>query len=436
MESEQAAGEPARSPSSTTRKTRRWTWGLIAVCLIGGAFYLFAQNTSPKGGKSSKSGRGGRGGGGPVSVSAAKVTKGNMNDYIEALGTVTSVYTVALESRVAGTITEIDYKEGQIVHKGQLLAVVDPRPYQASLVQAQGTLLRDQALLENAHIDLNRYQAAFQQHAIPEQQLATQMATVKQDEGTVKTDQGNVDAAQVNVDYSRITSPIDGRVGLRSVDLGNIVAANGTAPIATITQLQPITVIFNMAENYVDQVFNEMHRGRRLQVDALNRANESVLASGSLLALDSQIDTTTGTVRVRAIFTNRNNRLFPNEFVNARLLIKTLMGVNIVPNAAIQRNNDQAYVYVVNPNNTVQMRNITVATTDGVNSAATGVTPGQTVVTDGFDQLQDGSKVVIKPAAGTPANTQATNNTNAPPNGSADTNLRTAQPNPQPGAKK
>ncbi len=212
----------------------------------------------------------------------------------------------------------------------------------------------------------------------------------------MKVDEGSLEAAKINLDYTRITSPIDGRVGLRGVDLGNIVQANGATPLVTITQLQPITVIFTMAENYVDEVYNQMRTGHKLRVDALNRDDQSELAQGSVLALDSQIDTTTGTVRVRAIFPNKNNRLFPNEFVNARLLVRTLMGVNIIPNAAIQRNNEVAYVYVVNPDSTVKSQNVTVATTDGTSSAVTGVTPGQRVVTDGFDKLQDGAKITVR----------------------------------------
>jgi len=330
-----------------------------------------------------------------------------MGVYIEALGTVTPVYTVTVTSRVAGALTEIHYTEGQMVHKGQLLAVIDPRPYAATALQAQGQLDRDKATLANARIDLDRYKMAYTQHAVPEQTLATQQATVQQDEGVVKLDQGNLDAAKVNVDYTQITSPIDGRVGLRQTDLGNIVAANGTTPLVTITQLQPITVIFNMSEDFISDVATQMRAGHKLRVDALNRDNQKELAQGTVLTLDNQVDTTTGTVKVRATFANPDYKLFPNEFVNAKLLVKTLMGVNIVPNAAIQRNNDVAYVYVINPQaKTVQSRNVTVATTDGVNSAVTGVAPGELLVTDGFDKLQDGTKVVIRQAPGE-ANTNA-----------------------------
>jgi multidrug efflux system membrane fusion protein len=257
-------------------------------------------------------------------------------------------------------------------------------------------------MLKNANVDLDRYKAAYEQHAIPEQTLATQQATVAQDEGTVKLDEGNLDAAQVNVDYARIVSPIDGRVGLRTVDPGNIVPANGTTGIATITQLQPITVIFTMAEDYIDQVATQMRAGHKLKVFALDRSDESRLAEGTVLTIDNQVDVTTGTVRVRASFANKDYKLFPNEFVNARLLVKTLDGVNIVPTGTIQRNNDQAFVYVVDTHkSTVQSRNVTIATTDGETAAVTGVNPGDTLVTDGFDRLTDGVKVRIrKPASG------------------------------------
>jgi multidrug efflux system membrane fusion protein len=341
-----------------------------------------------------------RGGVGAIPVSIVTVRQGNMDETISGLGTVTAVYTVTVTSRVAGQLAEIHYKEGQMVQKGQLLAVVDPRPYQASLLSAQGQLDRDQALLANARIDLDRYRIAYGQHAIPEQTVATQQATVNQDLGTVKLDQGNVDSAKVNLDYTQITSPIDGRVGLRQTDLGNIVAANGTTPIVTITQLQPITVIFTMAEDFISDVVTQMHAGRKLRVDALNRDDQTELAQGALLTVDNLVDTGTGTVKVRAQFGNRDYKLFPNEFVNARLLVKTLTHVNIIPNTAIQTNNEISFVYVVNASKTVKSRNVTVATNDGTNSAVTGVNPGEVVVTDGFDKLQDGTKVVIRQVPG------------------------------------
>jgi multidrug efflux system membrane fusion protein len=384
---------PSDKPSQPSHQRRHWAvWGAI-LCILFGAGYLLSQRSTQPSGQGKK----GKQGAGAIPVAVAQVTQGNIGVYINALGTVTPVYTVSVTSRVVGQLLQVNYKEGQIVHKGDLLAVVDPRPYAAVLTQAQGQLARDQALLKNAYIDLDRYKMIYQQHAIPEQQLATQQATVDQDQGTVKLDQGNLDAAQVNVEYTRITAPIDGRVGLRQVDPGNIVQANGTAPLLTITQIQPITVIFTMAEDYLSEVITQMRAGHRLRVDALDRDSQTDLAQGTVLTIDNQIDPTTGTVKVRATFSNRDFKLFPNEFVNAKLLVRTLNSVNLIPTAAIQRNSDVAFVYVVNPTSkTVQSRNINVATTDGDTAAVTGVKPGEALVTDGFDRLQDGVKIVVR----------------------------------------
>ena len=336
----------------------------------------------------------------PIPIAEGQIKTGNIDVYLDELGTVTPVYTVTVASRVAGELTEVRYKEGQLVKKNELLAVVDPRPYEAVLLQSQGALSRDQAALKNARIDLVRYQNSFKEHAIPQQQLATQEALVEQDEGTVKVDQGNLEAAQVNVDYTRIISPIDGRVGLRLVDPGNIVPANGTTGIAVITQLQPITVIFTIAEDSLSQVVEQTSAGNTLAVKALDRTKQHELADGTLLTVDNQINTTTGTVRARASFPNTHNELFPNQFVNVRLLVKTLTDVTLVPEAAIQRNNDVAFVYVIQPDSSVKQQNIKIIATEGQVSAATGVTAGQHVVTDGFDRLQSGSKITIrKPAA-------------------------------------
>jgi membrane fusion protein, multidrug efflux system len=355
----------------------------------------------------------------PIPVSADKAKLGNVDIFLDALGTVTPVYTVTVTSRVGGELNEVDYKEGQMVKKGDLLAVIDPRPYQALLLQAQGQLGRDRALQKNAQLDLTRYQNAYTQHAIPQQQLATQQALVDQDAGIVKLDQGNLDAAQVNVDYARITSPIDGRVGLRSVDPGNIVAANGTTPLATITQLQPITVIFDVAEDDLSQVTDQTSAGYVLRVDALDRTNTHKLAQGTLITLDNQINLTTGTVRARATFPNLKNELFPNQFVNARLLVRTLTQVVVVPGAAIQRNSDAAFVYVVQPDSSVQSRDVKVLASEGDITAVTGVKAGEQLVTDGFDKLQSGTKIVVRqpqaPAAPAAPATPAAAPTTPPP---------------------
>jgi len=377
---------------------RHWAAWIVALGVLLSGGYLLSQraagdNNAPKGGGK----KSGKGFGGPIPVTADKVKQGDMGVYISALGTVTPVYTVSITSRVAGQLVQVAYREGQLVHKGDLLAVIDPRPYQAVYDQTQGQLQRDQALLKNARTDLERYKAAFAQHAIPEQTLVTQQATVDQYEGTTRLDQGSVEAAKVNVDYTKITSPIDGRVGLRQVDLGNIVQANGTTPLLTVTQLQPTTVIFTMAEDYISDVVTQLRAGRKLRVDAFDRDNRTLLAQGTVMTLDNQIDAATGTVKIRAQFANRDLRLFPNEFVNARLLVRTLKDANIVPTAALQRSNDTSFVYLVDPRaSTVKTRNVTVAATDGLDAAVTGVQPGDTLVTDGFDKLQNNTKVIVR----------------------------------------
>ncbi len=378
-------------------KTGRRALVVITLCVLVGAGYLLSQTRNEPAKKGKSGGKTGQSAVVPVAV--AKVRRGSVNEFITGLGTVTPLRTVAVTSRVAGELMNIGYTEGQIVKKGDLLAVIDPRPYQAVLVQAQGQLARDQALLKNAYIDLDRYKKAYQVHSIPEQQLATQQATVEQDEGIVKLDQGNMDAAQVNVDYTKISSPVDGRVGLRLVDPGNIVQANGTNSLLVVTQLQPITVIFTVAEDYISEVVSQMRAGRTLRVDALDRDQQKEIAPGTLLTIDNQVDTTTGTVKMKATFPNEDNALFPNEFVNAKLLVRTLSNVDLVPSAAIQHDNDVAFVYVVRPDNTAQSRNVTVTVTDGDTTAVTGVEPGETVVTDGFDKLQDGVKLSIHAGA-------------------------------------
>jgi multidrug efflux system membrane fusion protein len=383
-------------PSTTDpTKHRRVIWILAILAAIFAIGFLVRTLSKPKPKPT---------GGQPVPVATAPVKIGNVEVYLDALGTVTPVYTVTVVSRVAGAITEIHFKEGQIVKNDDLLAVIDPRPYEAALIQAQGQLARDQALLNNARIDLVRYQNAYQEHAVPQQTLATQQATVDQDEGIVKLDQGNLAAASVNVDYTHIRSPIAGRVGLRNIDLGNVVAANGTSGLCVITQLKPITVIFTIAEDALDEVTAGMKTGQPLKVLALDRAKEHQLATGTLITVDNQVNVTTGTVRARATFPNTDDELFPSQFVNARLLVKTLSQVNVVPQAAIQRNNDVAFVYVVQADGSVKSQNIKIQATEGETSAVTGVNPGDVLVTDGFDKLQNGSKVVQrKPTQAEPA---------------------------------
>jgi multidrug efflux system membrane fusion protein len=287
----------------------------------------------------------------------------------------------------------VDFREGQLVRKGQPLLTVDPRPYQAALTQAQGQLEHDQAVLEEARIDLDRYRAAFARNAIPKQQLDDQEKVVQQDEGTVKNDVGAVDNAKVNLQYCYITSPIDGRVGLRLVDPGNIVLANSSTALMVITQLQPITVILSIAEDYLPQIQEQLRQGHTLTVDAFDRAQQKLLAHGSLLTLDNVIDPTTGTLKLKALFPNEDGNLFANQFVNARLLVTTEQNVNLVPSAAVQRNAQGAFVYVVKADQTAESRPVTVGTTDATQSAVTGVEPGEVVAINGFDKLLDGIKV-------------------------------------------
>ena len=350
----------------------------------------------------------------PISTTTAR--KGDIGIYINALGTVTPVYTATITSRVDGQITNVAYTEGQMVKKGDLLIEIDPRPYQAALTQAQGALAKDTAVLSEARIDLARYEQAYERNAIAKQQLDDQAQVVHQDEGTVKQDEGTVASATTNVDYTRITAPISGRVGLRLVDPGNIVTSGSTTALVVITQLQPITVIFSVAEDYLPQIQKQLRSGQKLPVDAFSRDQTTKLSSGSLLTLDNVIDQTTGTVKLKAIFDNKDFELFPQQFVNSRLLVDTQHGATLVPTAAIQRNAQGAYVYVISSDNTATLHTVTVGTTDGTTAAVQGVNPGDVVATTGFDKLQNGGKVTIVKNPGGASAGAGGNNTN--PNGS------------------
>ena len=379
-----------------------WIWVVVILLLgIGGLVYYRKQQAAEAAAKT-KAALANR----SVPITTASVTTGPIGIYINALGTVTSVYTATITTRVDGQINSVNYVEGQMVHKGDVLVQIDPRPYQAALTQAQGTLAHDEALLNEARIDMDRYQLALNRNAIPKQQLDDQIQIVKQDEGSVKNDQGTLANAATNVDYATIKAPIDGRVGLRLVDPGNIVTAAGGTPLVVITQLQPITVIFSVAEDYLPQIQKQMHQGHKMSVDAFDRNQQIKLASGTLLTLDNQIDTTTGTVKLKAIFANSDISLFPNQFVNARLLVDTQQNATLVPTAAIQRNPQGAFVYVVKSNQAA-MQPVTIGTTDGGVAAVQGVNPGDAIAITGFDKLQDGAKVSIqKPPAdsNSPAN--------------------------------
>jgi multidrug efflux system membrane fusion protein len=334
----------------------------------------------------------------PVMISTATANSGDIGVYVQALGTVTPLNTVSLTARVSGQISKVEYQEGQRVHIGDPLVEIDPAPFQAAVAQAEGQLARDQAQLELAKVNLVRETDLLSKKVVSKQEYDTQVATDHQSEGAVKLDQGNLDMARVNLAYCHITSPIDGLVGLRLVDPGNIVQANGTSPLVMITQLQPITVEFNVAEDAVPQIVQAVHSGKILTVDAYDRANTKKLATGTLEAFNSQIDPTTGTLRLRATFKNDDDALFPNQFVNARLLVETHQGVTLLPNNAIQRNDNGTFVYLVQPNQTVALKTITVGTNDGNTSEVQDLQPGAVVAADSFNRLSDGTKVAIRPS--------------------------------------
>ncbi len=396
---------PNPPPSSTAPRPRRWRGALVALvllaALVGGSWYLINRPPvvpgAPSGGPP-----GGPGGPGAaagtrtpsVTVGVATAKQSDIPIQIDALGTVTPVTTVTLRAQVAGTMTEVLFTEGQTVRKGDVLARIDPRPFQQALMQAQGTLARDQAQLEAARVTLARFRTLLGQDSIATQEVDTQAALVQQLEGTVQGDRANVSAAQLNLDYTRVTAPVAGRIGLRTVDPGNYVSSGATEGIAVITQMDPMDVVFAIPQDRVPDILAQVRSGAKLTVSAYDRSRSNVLATGSFSTLDNQVDTTTGTVRAKARFGNANGALFPNQFVNMRMVLRTLSGAVVVPITALRTSNSGNYVYIVNENRTVSQRTV-IRGESSVDSVVIteGLRPGETVVTEGGDRLRDGARV-------------------------------------------
>ena len=373
---------------------------VIAVVAVGG-YWLAHRTTVPTSFRFGRGAPAGKFAGMAMPVGVATARTGDIGIDLDALGTATPLRTVAVRSQVNGLLQSVNFKEGQEVRQGDVLAQVDPRPFEAALLQAQGTLARDEALLANARADLKRYQDVAPQGLIPEQTLATQKALVAQYEGTLKSDQGQIDTAKLNLGYARIVAPLDGRAGLRAIDPGNTITTSDT--LVTITQLKPIDVLFTIPEDNLPGLLKHMNDAS-LKVDALSRDKTALLASGMLASLDNQIDTATGTVKAKAEFANANESLFPNQFVNVRVHLTTLTGATIIPSAALQRGGDGMYVFVVNADRTVTQRRVKTGASQGQDIAVTeGLKPGEVVVTDGTDNLRDGSRVELPGEAPPPA---------------------------------
>ena len=385
------------------RRSHAWVWALCLLLLAAGVYFAWrhfaAQVDATKGRPDANR---------TIPVVTATARKADMNLYLNGLGTVAALNTVTVRTRVDGQLMNVAFTEGQTVKENDLLFEIDPRPFQVQLEQAEGQMAKDQAQLKNARADLQKYLNA--QEAVSQQQIDTARANVAQFEGAIKMDQAQIDSARLQITYCRITSPINGRIGLRMVDKGNIVHASDANGLAVITQLQPIAVLFPLPQDNIPQVIRKMSAGETLVVEAFDRELKNRLATGSLLAVDSQIDATTGTVRFKAVFPNQDDALFPNQFVNARLLIETLHDAVIVPAAAVQRSPESTFVYIVKDDNTVDMRNVVVGPTEADQTAIeSGLAPGEIVVTDGVDKLQQGSKVSTG-GGGKPGSTRPTTN--------------------------
>jgi multidrug efflux system membrane fusion protein len=394
-------------PSQTTKPRSRRRVALISVLVLlvlGGVVWWSRQGSAPQqaaGGRNAP----------PMSIVPETVGKGDIGINLNGLGTVTSLATVTVRTQISGYLLKVDFTEGQDVKKGDLLAQIDPRPYEATLAQVKGQLARDEALLKGAQVDLTRYQGLAAQNAVPHQTLDTQVALVAQDEGTVEADRGTVKSAEVNLQYCRILSPLDGRVGLRQVDQGNYVTPGDASGLVVITQLQPISVLFTLPEDNLQAISKRLQGGAVLPATAYDRSGANKIADGTLQTFDSQIDPTTGTIKLRAQFPNEARTLYPNQFVNVRLLLDTHKDVTTMSTAGIQRGVPGTFVYLINADSTVAVRPVKLGVTDGDRvEILSGLAPGDRVVIDGADKLRDGAKIVVRAetgAATTPATTPA-----------------------------
>jgi multidrug efflux system membrane fusion protein len=390
---------PPRPPVLPPRRRRRWLTPLIGLLVLGGTAYvgwrLLDKHSQPVAAN--------RAGGAPQTVGVATIATGDLNIVLTGLGAVTPLATVTVKTQINGKLQQLAFTEGQMVHKGDFLAQIDPRPYEAALEQAQGTLAHDQGLLAQARADNARYQTLSKQDSISRQQVEDEVYLIKQYEGTVLTDQGTVDNAKLNLLYCHITSPVDGRIGIRLVDIGNYVQTSDTNGLFVITQLQPMSVLFYLPEDDIDEIQTQAAAGP-LAVTAYDRTNTKLIATGTLATTDNEIDSTTGTVKLRAMFPNTDNALFPQQFVNARLLVRTIKGAVEAPQAAVQHGAPGDFVYLVKPDNTVAIQVVKTGVSDnGLVQITDGLKAGDKVVTDGLDRLKDGAKISIAPPPGQPA---------------------------------
>jgi multidrug efflux system membrane fusion protein len=403
---EAAAGPPQSTlPRPRRRFSLKW---ILALLMLAGIVWWARQGSAPQQAGGARTAP-------PMSIVPETVGKGSIGVNLNALGTVTSLATVTVRTQISGYLMEVDFKEGQDVKKGDLLAQIDSRPYEATLAQVKGQLARDEALLKGAQVDLARYQGLAAQNAVPRQTLDTQVALVAQDQGTVEADRGTVKAAEVNLQYTRILSPLDGRVGLRLIDQGNYVTPGDANGLVVITQIQPISVLFTVPEDNLQAISKRLQAGAVLPATAYDRSGANKIADGTLQTFDSQIDPTTGTIKLRAQFPNESRTLYPNQFVNVRLLLDTHTDVTTISTAGIQRGVPGTFVYLINADTTVSVRPVQLGVTDGDRvEIRSGLTPGDRIVIDGADKLREGAKIIIRaetgagaPAAGAPAATDS-----------------------------